>query len=1024
MKYDKKILIVEDDAGLNKLIQNKLSNLEFETYGVQSAEEAINFYKNNTNCFLLVDFQLEDTSGADLIKKLLEEDYKPYFIIMTGHGDEKTAVQMMKMGSLDYIVKDSNFLELIPSVISKALERIYIEERYKQSQISLHLIEKKNQAILNVIPDLMFIFDKNGVFIDCKDNNKDLVLPPKDFIGKNVYEILPQLAEITLSNIKKTLATGEIQHYDYTLDINGKINYYDSRMIKMSNNEVLSIVRNTTDKKDTEQNLKISEVKYKSVFNNTAIGICIISTENNILDCNEKFAKMFEYDETEIKKLNISQISYNEDILKEINIASILNKRTSLENNYQFEKRFITKNGRVFWGKITSSLVFDENNKPLYAIGLVDDVTERKINFELLKQSEEKYRLLIETATDVIYTVSNDGILTSANPAFETATGWKTEDYIGKHFISLVHPDEIDFSFEVHRKIQNGEKPPTFVQRILLKSGEYAFTEFSITPMIEGNEIVGTLGIARNITERRYAEKRLEESEERYRLLAENTSDFISKHDLRGNFIYASSICAKILEYEPYELINQCIFDFIHPEDLKTFKDVFEEITASQNPFIVQYRIRKFNEDYLWVETNASLVKIESDKEVTQEIIAVTRDISEKMKSIELIKAKEAAEHANNAKSAFLANISHEIRNPLNALIGMASLLTKSHLDETQQTYVESITTSAESLLNIINDVLDLSKIEANKLEVKNRSFNLEKLMHQIKLIFENHAKSKGIEYNYTIASNVPLNLYGDDSKIKQILNNLSSNAIKFTEEGSINIKISSVKYENDKILLKIILKDTGIGIKKEDLSNLFQAFKQLDSSTTKEYKGTGLGLSIVKSLVEIMDGTIEVNSEFGKGTEFKINIPLTVEKEESVKVIDKTNVEIKNRTDNTVNIMIVEDDSINQLYLKVLLQSHGWKTLSAVNGEIAVQRYKEKQSDIVLMDGQMPKMDGFQAAKEIRQFEKENNLKPAYIVALTGYAVTGDREKFLDSGMNEYVTKPIDEKLLLDLINNYINKM
>jgi len=519
------------------------------------------------------------------------------------------------------------------------------------------------------------------------------------------------------------------------------------------------------------------------------------------------------------------------------------------------------------------------------------------------------------------------------------------------------------------------------------------------------------------------SQKELEKSELRYRLLAESTNDMIDKKNENGEFIYVSPVCYAILGYKEHELLNTSFFKYVHPDDKNSVIEYHEKLIKGSAKPIIQFRFRNKSKQYVWLETNTKVLRNSSDS-LPLELVSVSRDITEQINTDNLKKEKEAAELANKAKTEFLANMSHEIRNPMNAIFGMTNTLLKTSLDEKQKKYINSIRISSSNLMNLINDILDFSKIESKNIEVFNHDFNLKEIVEELIVMWENNAAEKNIKLNYYIDDKINLNLYGDSFKLKQILTNLISNAIKFTDNGEIKIIVEQHYSSPNTEGLKFKVTDTGIGIKKDDFSKLFQLFTQLDSTPSKKYAGTGLGLTIVKRLTELLSGTIDVESKYGKGTSFIIQIPFSISYKKQMSY-EQLWQETKPKTDiNNIKILLAEDDGINQLYLKSFLQSYKWKVDTAYNGEEAFNKYKNSEYDVVLMDGQMPKIDGFEATQLIRKWEKENGLQHTPIIAITGYAVKGDRERFMKAGMDDYITKPINENKLLDVIKKYCSNI
>ncbi|MCK5058457.1 MAG: response regulator [Candidatus Aminicenantes bacterium] len=487
--------------------------------------------------------------------------------------------------------------------------------------------------------------------------------------------------------------------------------------------------------------------------------------------------------------------------------------------------------------------------------------------------------------------------------------------------------------------------------------------------------------------------------------------------DPKGNIEYVNPTFTEITGYTPEEAIGQ------NPRILKSgdlpdsyYKNLWDTILSGKI-WRGEFKNKKKNGEIFWESASISPI-LNNQKEITH-FVAVKGDITERKKlDDDLRQAKEEADMANRAKSEFLANMSHEIRTPMNAIMGMIYLLGRTKLSKKQGDYLDKIQSSAKNLLGIIDDILDFSKIEAGKLVIESIDFDLDNVLEYLSNTIGIKSREKRLELVLNKAKDVPIHLVGDPLRLNQVLLNLTNNAVKFTDSGKIVVITELVKKAKKSVTLKFSVKDTGIGMTKEQIARLFQSFSQVDSSTTRKYGGSGLGLSISKALVASMSGDIWVESEPGKGSTFffTARFGLQVGKKKDRKTTTLSSIELESIRG--VRILLVEDNEINRQVAVEILGNEGIQVTTAANGLEAVQEIKQavlrKGFDIVLMDLQMPVMDGYEATKEIRKIRSFEKLP---IIAMTAHAVKEVRDKCLNSGMNDYITKPVDPKKLYSVI-------
>lgn len=640
-----------------------------------------------------------------------------------------------------------------------------------------------------------------------------------------------------------------------------------------------------------------------------------------------------------------------------------------------------------------------------------------------LRYNEKWYRTILNSTGEGIVVCDLAGTIAFANPRALELFDANEQQVLGRHIDEVFKITERQDSVYSGSPVELAEQDsfPDTASRVALHTfqGKLNTIDYLVACIRnEEDEKTGFVVVMRDIAQQLLYESAAKSSEFRYTAIFESAKDVIYTLDLNGVFSSLNQAFVDLTGYSKEEMLGKPFRNYIHTDDLKTAFRSFEVVSTGGFPPVHELRVLTKTGEYRYAEITS--VPLKEENKVTG-AIGIARDVTlRKQTELELIRAKNVAEQSKKYQEQFLANITHEIRTPMNAIMGMSQLLLQSKLDTNQHEFVDAIRLSAENLLVIINDILDLSKIQAGKMTLEMKPFQLHDVLNNLFSTLRLKADEKGLVFEHHIAPDVPLHLLGDKVRISQILINILSNAIKFTDAGSVKLNVTALTNESNKTTLKFEVSDTGIGIAPDKLDVIFDNFKQASDDTTRLYGGTGLGLTIAKQLAELMNGTIDVASEIAKGSVFTFSVTL----EQALQVSSSEKVSSERKEDKTalsnINVLVVEDNNFNKLLIKNILL--GWKANvdMADNGEIAVDMLAHKNYDIVLMDIQMPVMDGYQATEAIRNsLPAPKNKIP--IVAVTAHATITEREKCEKAGMNDFVSKPLDSEKLFSKMKTLI---
>ena len=547
----------------------------------------------------------------------------------------------------------------------------------------------------------------------------------------------------------------------------------------------------------------------------------------------------------------------------------------------------------------------------------------------------------------------------------------------------------------------------------------------------DDGELRGYIGVAMDITERKRFEKDLAERDDQLSLLAQNATDAVFRIALDGVCIYASPSTRDVLGAPPEKLIGKQSLSLIHPEDENMMRSAWRDLISGRNEkTILAYRSRipgndaAGDGDFRWLEANVALIRDPVTGEA-REVSASIRDIEDrKHMEFDLIAARRRAEAAAAAKATFLANMSHEIRTPMNGVVGFTEMLLDSDLTPDQRDKARLISESGRAMMQILNDILDISKIDAGQMRIERQNFDLRETIDASMRVLEATARQKQLEFTLTIADDVPQAILGDALRLRQVVTNLIGNAIKFTKSGFVRTDVT-IKRDEGRDSLMVAVSDSGIGIPEDRLETIFREFSQADESTARLYGGTGLGLTISTELARMMGGNLHVDSTPGEGSTFTLSIPVELSRE-VVAEADVPEEEEWPGFEGSPRVLIAEDHDINQVLILSMADRMKLNADIAENGQEAVRMVREAQQigdpyALVLMDMQMPVMDGLQAARTLRA--EGFSARELPIVAQTANAYREDIERCLAAGMQDHLAKPIRLDLLKRKIARWLNR-
>ncbi|WP_235338284.1 PAS domain-containing hybrid sensor histidine kinase/response regulator [Paenibacillus wulumuqiensis] len=697
-------------------------------------------------------------------------------------------------------------------------------------------------------------------------------------------------------------------------------------------------------------------------------------------------------------------------------VTRYLERILSIEGSYTVSYRIRAKDGHYVWIESTGRYSYNEVTGDIEEIIAVSrDITDRKQAERQLQESEQRYKSLFEYNPASVYSFDMEGNYTSSNGNLAMLLGYPLEQIMQMSFRDIIVPEKMEATNRHFEAARSGI-PQNYETTIVHSSGKVIDINVINVPIIVDSEIVGVYGIATDVTERKQYIRQLEKLGYEHALILSSVSEGIFGLNKEGKVMFTNPAALHMLGFPQEEFNGHYSHHVINPSAPGGVPYSTEEcpICATISDGIA----RSIKEGIFWKKNGSScLVEYNVnpiiDKDQIQGAVIVFRDITNER---EVLRQKELAEQAASAKSDFLAMMSHEIRTPMNGVLGMTNLLLETDLTEMQRDYAEIIRSSGTSLMRILNDVLDFSKIEAGKFSLEPEEFELETLVANVAELFMPAAMEKKLDLSWYVAPDLPHKIVSDPDRLRQILSNLVGNAIKFTDQGTVGIIVNKLYEDSEKkqLMLEFLVEDTGIGIAEDKKNLLFHSFSQLHPALNRKYGGTGLGLSICKKLIELMGGSIQVESREHVGSIFRFILPCAwtgtqqtedAEPEQAAGVdlewISRDQIDVSD-----LSVLVAEDHPVNQQLMEDIIQKFGCKVDTVSNGVEAYAAIVRHHYDLVFMDVHMPMMDGIAVSNLIQQL-LPTEARPA-IVAVTANVGSDIREECLQSGMLDVIAKPI----------------
>ena len=1015
-----KILFIEDlpsDVDL-EVRELRKANFQFEYSTVctkTDLQKALPEFKPD---LIISDYMMPSFNGMQALKISKEYDDDLPFILCTGSVNEEVAIDCIKAGAMDYVTKQH--MTRLPFAVKDALDKVRISKEKK----AYDLLLKENEA------KLQSIFSASQIGIGLVVNR--ILIEVNDFfcnmMGYERRELIGKSSEILYSSNHEYVTAGKEKYRQISEKGTGSV----ETIFKQKNGKFINVIVSSAplDVNDLSKGVSFTVLditdRKKAVDelleSHRSINTLISNIQGLVYRCrNDKhFTALFlsqgareltgyiPEDFLENKNISFKDIINKDD---QGYVWTEIQKALKSREHWEITYRIITKSGNLRWVWEKGEGIFLPNGDLEFLEGFITDITQQKKNDEALKESRLLFETLAKTSPVGIFRTKLDGFTTYVNPKWQELSGLTFEQSLGFNWLNAVHPDDRNFLELKWKSDVSKLKESVAEYRFVKADGTISWVMGNAVPEKIENEVIGYIGTVTDITAHHIIEESLRKSEEKYRRIFENVQDVYYETSIDGKIIEVSPSIEFLSrqEYQVENLIGRPMDDFY--SDPKERQLITEEL--KEKGHVTDFEVTFRNNDGLKYPCSVSAKLLFDEHGIPEKIIGSIRDITDRKNASDALKlAKEKAEMSDRLKTDFLNNISHEVRTPLNGILGFAEIISLPDLSEQEKKDSHAmLLESSDRLLNTITNYMDISIITSGNLTINRKNFSPAIVLRKLFENFEAVCLNRNLKLFLEIPEKCDDYCINSDPEIcRKIITHFLDNAVKFTENGSIHFG-----FNRSESHVELFVQDTGIGINADSFNIIFERFMKDSLGPFGISEGSGLGLSIAHGMAEAIGGKISLESKLGVGSSFFLSIPVPVTEEV---ILHKSSEKSLRKSKTARPILVAEDDETNFYYLNTLLNKEtDSKILHALNGEEAVMLFKANLDvELILMDIKMPKMDGFEATRQIKLLNKN-----VHIIAITAYAMSGDEAKVIEAGCDGYLSKPINRKSLLNKIGEFI---